>query len=219
MPDLRAVLHHSALYRLLQTIIGGRRARRRYINEHVRPKTGDKILDIGCGPGDILDFLPDVDYVGLDVSEAYIASAQAHYGTRGRFFCTTAGHFHLPEPGTYDFVIMNGVLHHLTDHEVGDVCHLACQALKPSGRFVSLDGCYVPEQSGFAKKMLDWDRGQFVRDQSAYLALLHPFFGHIKTVIEEHYFTVPYTLLILNASVPTSPTHQSSKSISQSFSL
>lgn len=202
MADLRRVLRYSFVYRALQTVIGGRRARARYIDEHVRPQAGDRILDIGCGPGDILDFLPDVDYVGVDVNPQYIASAQTHYGSRGRFLCLSVNAFELPEPGTYDLVLVNGVLHHLTDAEVQRVCHLACQALRPDGFFISLDGCYTPGQSRIAKLLLDWDRGQFVRTQEAYEHLIAPYFKQLQSTIEDRYFHIPYTLLILRAGSP-----------------
>ncbi len=62
-----------------------------YINEYIRPKKGDKILDFGCGPADILKFLTDVDYVGIDSNERYIQSAKQKYGSKGRFLFRTIG--------------------------------------------------------------------------------------------------------------------------------
>ncbi len=58
-----------------------------YVRKHIRAQSGDKILDIGCGPGSILDILPgNCAYTGFDVSRSYIDSAQKHYGRRGSFF-------------------------------------------------------------------------------------------------------------------------------------
>ena len=70
-------LRAAALYSLFQNLLGARRARRVLIAEYIRPNGGDQILDVGCGPADILDFLPpDVRYVGVDHSRTYIEAAR-----------------------------------------------------------------------------------------------------------------------------------------------
>ena len=44
-----------------------------------------KVLDVGCGPANILAYLPPVDYTGVDLNEKHIAYAREAYGDRGRF--------------------------------------------------------------------------------------------------------------------------------------
>ena len=46
-------------------MIGSDRFHRFYLKECLSPREGDKVLDIGCGPGEFLDFLPDVDNAKL----------------------------------------------------------------------------------------------------------------------------------------------------------
>ena len=73
------------LYNLVQDCIGGNALRRRLIKRHVRAKAGDKVIDIGCGPAQIMPWLPAVEYLGFDVSEAYIVSAKRKYHGKGIF--------------------------------------------------------------------------------------------------------------------------------------
>src|SRR5881227_2976324 len=73
------------LYNLLQDTVGGNALRRKVIQSHVRAKAGDKIIDIGCGPAQILPWLPDVQYLGLDINQNYIASAKRTHGNNGTF--------------------------------------------------------------------------------------------------------------------------------------
>ena len=152
--DPRFFLRHASLYTGFQTLIGGRRARRLFIEHLVRPIPGQRILDIGCGPGDILDFLPHVDHYGFDVDPVSITAAERTYGDRGTFICGGVDGFTVPEPGTFDLVLTIGVLHHLSDNEARRLFRLSAQAIKPAGRLVTLDGCFVSDQNALARLLL-----------------------------------------------------------------
>ena len=80
-----SVLGIPAAYRLFFLIVGGD-VRKIYTTEYVKAQPGEKVLDIGCGPGDILEYLPDVKYTGFDLSPEYIEAAKKRFGERGRFF-------------------------------------------------------------------------------------------------------------------------------------
>lgn len=196
--SLRNILSNSFVYWSYQKLVGGHKARRLFIENVVKPIKGNKILDIGCGPGNIIDFLPDVNYYGFDSEANYIASANHNFGDRGTFICATMNAFSVPNPGTFDIVIASGILHHLNDNEAKTLFQIASQALKPNGRLVTLDGCFVSEQNKISRLLLKYDRGKFIREQNAYEKLAHESFINIVSNIEEHYFNVPYTLLIMN---------------------
>ena len=196
--DPRTLLRFAALYKGFQALLGGRRARRLFIEHHVRPAPGQRILDMGCGPGDILGFLPAVDYYGFDVNPEYIDAAQRLYGDRGTFLCGDVETFAVPEPGTFDVVLALGVLYHLNDDEALRLFRQAAQVLKPSGHLLTLDGCFVPDQNALACLLLKTDRGRFVRAQPAYETLAHGVFTQIDATIEERFFHVPYTLLLMD---------------------
>ena len=51
---LRSVLSLPAAYQLFTRIVGSPAVWHEFIDNHVRSKAGDRVLDIGCGPGDIL---------------------------------------------------------------------------------------------------------------------------------------------------------------------
>jgi ubiquinone/menaquinone biosynthesis C-methylase UbiE len=68
-----------SVYRVFRNIVVGHG----YVSEHGRPVPGEKVLDIGCGPGKILEKLPTVDYLGFDINHKYVEAAQK------RFFWTT----------------------------------------------------------------------------------------------------------------------------------
>jgi cyclopropane fatty-acyl-phospholipid synthase-like methyltransferase len=175
--------------------------RARYVAEYVQPKPGNKVLDIGCGPGDILPFLPGVDYMGLDISSEYIEAAKKRFGSAGRFYCVDVGMTDLKgEQGRFDLVLATGVLHHLDDERAGQLFELARSALRSGGRLITYDGCYVPEQSRLARWMLSRDRGKYVRSREEYLRLASRSFARVESHVRHDLLRIPYTHLIMYCS-------------------
>lgn len=195
--DPRNFLRHAFIYKTYQNIVGGTRARKLFIKNNVKAKKNNKILDIGCGPGYVLDFLPKVDYYGSDIDQHYIDSANINYKDKGTFICAGVDDFVVPNPGTFDIVMASGVVHHLDDEKANKLFNIAYQALKPNGRFITFDGCYVKDQSKIAHWFLKSDRGEFVRTQEEYEAIAKNHFSDINSIIDEAYFRIPYTSLIM----------------------
>lgn len=194
---LSSVLSLPAAYRAFQRLVGGN-YHQRHLAEHVQPVAGEKVLDIGCGPGDILEFLRDVNYTGFDVSPAYIAAAKKRFGDRGRFWCGDVGFAAIEqECGTFNLVLATGVLHHLDDDRARKLFELARLALRPEGRLVTYDGCYVPGQSRLARWMLSRDRGRFIRSREEYLRLASAVFPRVEARVRHDMLRIPYTHLIL----------------------
>ncbi|HWX19869.1 MAG TPA: class I SAM-dependent methyltransferase [Candidatus Binatia bacterium] len=199
--QLSRVLGCPAGYKLFTRIVGGESAWRRYLSDYVKPVSGDKVLDIGCGPADILEYLPQVDYTGLDLSPAYIASARKRFGSKGRFLCNDVGLATLErEHGTFSLVMATGVLHHLDDERAAKLFGLAHRALRPGGRLITYDGCYVRDQSRIARWMLSNDRGKFVRTMPEYLRLASALFPRIEPCLRHDLLRIPYTHLIMRCS-------------------
>ena len=198
---LKRILSVPAGYRLFRRLVGGKDVLRIYLDEYVKPVPGEKVLDIGCGPADVLDYLPKVDYTGVDISPEYIASAQKRLGHRARFFCSDVAAFILQkEQGTFDLVLATGVVHHLENSQATGLFELARKALRPGGRLVTFDGCYVPGQSRMARWVLAQDRGKFVREQSQYESLASGFFSKIESTLRHDLLRIPYTHLIMRCS-------------------
>jgi len=198
---LSNVLSLPAGYRLFQRMVGMESSQRTYLAEHAQPAPGEKILDIGCGPADVLERLPKVDYTGFDISAEYILAAKQRFGSRGRFYCGDVGLTTIEgEQGTFDLVMAIGVVHHLDDAQAGKLFELARRVLRPGGRLVTYDGCYVPQQSRIARWMLAHDRGKFVRTQEEYLRLASPHFSKVSPQIRHDLLRIPYTHLIMRCS-------------------
>jgi SAM-dependent methyltransferase len=197
---LRALLSAPVLYSTFQDAIGAKRSRRLLAERHIRAKPGARILDLGCGPGDLLDALPLVDYLGIDVSERYIAAARERFSDRGRFLCVDARQLELPSEEPYDIVLAVGLLHHLDDLAVDRLMAFASSMLSDGGRFVTFDGVFVPGQPRIARWLISHDRGQQVRTERGYTRLAERHFGRVHASLHGDFLRVPYTHLVMEAT-------------------
>jgi len=196
---MRSLLAFPAAYAFFDRLIGGRSARRRFVEEHVRASAGDRVLDIGCGPASILKFLPAVEYVGFDRSSAYVTAARKRHATRGRFFCGVVSQIDLEEHD-FDIAIALGVVHHLDDGEALQLFRLGATALRPGGRLVTLDGCLADGQPAIARYMLGRDRGRYVRDQSGYEHLAGQVFRDVRSSVRSDLLRFAYTHIVLECT-------------------
>jgi 2-polyprenyl-3-methyl-5-hydroxy-6-metoxy-1,4-benzoquinol methylase len=102
---------------------------------------GDAALDVGCGAGDLVidlasEIAPGVRAVGVDASEAMIATARDRAAQRGVEVEFEVGDAHslVFESGTFDGVHCTRVLQHLDDP--GLAVREMARVLKPGGRLV-----------------------------------------------------------------------------------
>src|SRR5580658_8806329 len=111
-------LAHHGIYRAFRRLTGSARVNREFVQSYVRPQSGDAILDLGCGPGDVFELMPQVRYVGIDMSENYVAAARRRFGSRAKFLSGDLNSVEPEQLGNFDRVIAMGVMHHLSDDEV-----------------------------------------------------------------------------------------------------
>lgn len=206
---LRDVLALPQLYRLFMHLTGNMRARRMLAEEWIKATPGDRVLDIGCGTGELRSYLPAVAYEGFDMNPRYIRAAAARFGDRGRFVCQRVSEAAIAQAPGYDVVTASGILHHLEDGEALELFRLAGSALKPGGRLLTLDGCYVAGQSRIARFLLSHDRGKHVRDEAGYRMLASQAFAGIRTRLYHDLLYVPYSLIVIECVAPAGESHRS----------
>jgi len=194
---VRPILDRPYFYELYHRLIGANHRSHVLVNEYIRPKPSDCILDIGCGPGNMLPFLPECRYLGVDANESYITSARERYRHRGEFICERVSHHNVSHFGEFDIVLALGLIHHLDDSEARDLFRLGYTALKPGGRLITNDGCYTAHQSQVERYLLSRDRGQYVRTETRYLELAHSWFQKVVPHLREDVLRIPYTHLIM----------------------
>ena len=195
---VRSLLSSPFVYGMVQSLMGAHKSRKKFTADFIKPFPGMKVLDIGCGPADILAYLPsDVEYYGFDISPQYIAHARKRFGERGHFYCEQLSTEDLTRLPEFDLVLAIGLLHHLDDPLAEEVMRLASRALKEGGRLLTIDPCNDRGQNLISRFLISHDRGQNVRDKVSYETLAKAVFQEPQVQVN-HTTWIPYTHCIMN---------------------
>jgi trans-aconitate methyltransferase len=105
--------------------------------ELLDPKPGERILDLGCGTGQLTNKIAEsgAEVTGLDASPEMIGQARQNY-PQLRFVLQDAAKMEFDQE--FDAVFSNAALHWMLDAE--GVARGVARALRPVGRFVAAMG-------------------------------------------------------------------------------
>jgi SAM-dependent methyltransferase len=188
-------LDRPIAYDLTQRLAGKPKVCRVFVTEYLRPVAGARILDLACGTGELLRYLPPMSYLGVDINGRYVEQARARHGHCAQFICGDIVHADIPD-ASFDLVTAVGVLHHLNDDVAAVAVGIARRALRDGGRFVVLEPCRLDGQSLVARAIIALDRGKFVRNSDGYEALLRRHFDDVRPTIRLDLLVLPSAQII-----------------------
>ena len=160
--------------------------------ELLAPKTGEQILDLGCGTGQLTEKIAESGAFvqGIDSSLSMIAKAKCNYPQLDFAVCD-ARDFEVGEP--LDAVFSNAVLHWI--HEPDAVINCVKKALKPGGRFVAEFGGKGNVQA-IVTELLSVLSEIGARDTQALNPWYFPSIGEYAGLLEKQGFDVGYAVLV-----------------------
>jgi len=150
---------------------------------------GERILDLGCGPSQILEKLPnDIEYVGVDQNEKHLMYAAKKYkGRNCTFKNSRIQDLELNGHNAFQKVFMLGFLHHLDDSTAKELLRFAKVLCK--GQLVTFDPVFT-RLHFFANLLGRLDQGRFVRKRNQYEQIVSENF----TIKESFYLPSPSRL-------------------------
>jgi demethylmenaquinone methyltransferase/2-methoxy-6-polyprenyl-1,4-benzoquinol methylase/phosphoethanolamine N-methyltransferase len=141
-----SVIHWARLYDLGNRLFGLGDGRHRRSLDLAGVQRGERVLDIGCGPGTLAILAakrsgPEGEVQGIDPSEEMIDLAQkksAKAGVHARFQTGVAERLPFPD-SSFDVVLSSLMLHHLPDDVKSQALREVARVLKPGGRLLAVD--------------------------------------------------------------------------------
>lgn len=156
------------------------------------PQKGEKILDLGCGTGQLTDKVAatGAEVVGIDRSPGMIAKAKKNY-PKIQFTVADGANFSFTEP--FDAIFSNAALHWIKPPEAAIAC--IWQALKSDGRFIAeFGGKGNVEQIIAAIDIALKKSGYQLQSESN--PWYFPSIGEYATLLEQQGFEVTYATLL-----------------------
>lgn len=162
-------------------------------SEVIQIAPGMNVLDVGCGMAGILSLLPKVTYFGIDHNPRYIEKARSGYGSRGRFEVLDVNDPSFKSLGTFDRILVLGVLHHLDDDECIRLMRSLSTSLSPGGRLITFDNTLAEGQHPIARLLSKLDRGRFSRNPAGYRMIIESNFIIESEIVRHDLMRVPYS--------------------------
>lgn len=196
--EMKKILSLAWVYQLYQWLVGANKYTRMFANEFIDYKNGERILDLGCGPADIVKYLPKgANYTGIDISPKYINKAKEAFPDK-HFICGDIGDPSFPlDNHTFDTVFLIGVQHHLDDDVVDTMFSFAADKLKQGGKMVCLEPVYTGKQGFVEMAFMRNDRGKFIRNAEGYMELMHKKFPDATFEIRPNTMNIPFTIILM----------------------
>lgn len=187
---LNRISAHPGLWGFLRRVVeDGFDAEKDVIRRELDPwrdRGKRQFLDFGCGTGEFSICFPPESYTGVDIARHYI-----HYAAHrrpGRYAVMSGAGLGFAS-GSFDGALVLGVFHHLPDDLVRTTLADLHRVLRPGAALLVMEDIPSPRPWNVPGHLMHWlDRGDYIRQDDAYRALMQPYFAlrrsyHIKSGI------------------------------------
>ena len=159
------------------------------------PFRGSPALDLGCGTGILAKFFAPEEYVGCDLDEERIKTAQLKF-PGFEFFVADATDLNPDFTGRFPFIFAQNWLHHVDNKCIVRTLERILDGSKKAGRPIEmlvieplLPCCKFSNPFGYLLAKLD--RGRFVRSDKEMRSLLGRYLKDARIITGPWYWPVP----------------------------
>lgn len=115
----------------------------KYLLDHLDIKKNDSLLDVGCGLGDLSEYLKKnkirCSYLGVDFLEHFIESASKKYGNSSKINFLQLDIHQQQLPKTYDWVVLSGLFNDKDHNSDGLMLNLITKMFKASKKGIAFN--------------------------------------------------------------------------------
>lgn len=189
-----------AWYRTVKSLFGGTRGICHVVSEHLGSTQGQRVLDVGCGFADLRQCLDADEYVGVESDDAFVQAGARYLRPNDRLVNGDARRLSELGLGEFDVVVALGFLHHLNDDDALVLLQSLRSVLLPTGRFFAIEPLRGPGQSVVERALYALDRGDYIRDEAAYLQLVQKEFPAVELNRRHRSLPLPYSHAVFVAA-------------------
>lgn len=128
------------------------------IREHFNALPQDRVLDFGCGTGELSVFFSPEQYTGIDIDSHNIAYAKKHY--RGNFLVADGTKLPFTDK-SFTKILIVGVFHHLNDAQSIEAIREIKRVLAPEGIVLCMED--TMSRSWITELMHKIDQGDYIK--------------------------------------------------------
>lgn len=168
---VKGLLGHPVVYNLAQGVASANyRAARGVIRRELTPAPDERVVDLGCGTGNLAGLFVHARYVGVDLHIPYLRFARR--AARGSLAAMDVGRLGFRD-NTFDTAVAVGLTHHLDDSALERFARQVRRVCRAAARIVIID--IVPAQPWnlLERARQRWgERGRHLRSQEEHRRLL-----------------------------------------------
>ena len=190
------ILKFKLFYRLYQKLIRRRRRSEYNFIEYIFNETGKvNVLDLCCGDSYVLEYINNnvENYIGIDNNKNYLKNSELKY-PKFKFINSnieSIDKIKELELNSIDFIFLNGAIHHLNDDIVKKLLDFLGKKY-PNAKYLTIDPI-IYNNKFLNRMMIDFDRGDFIRDSNKYKILMKKF----DSLITDDFFIMSFKLIYL----------------------
>ena len=187
------ILKFKFFYRLYQKAIRKRRSEYDFIR-YIFNQTGKvSVLDLCCGDSYVLNYINDnvENYIGIDNNSNYLKNSGLKY-PKFKFINSNIENIEKIKDlnlNEIDFIFLNGAIHHLSDNIVENLLNFLDKKF-PNAKYLTIDPI-IDNNKLLNKIMINFDRGDFIRNTNEYKILMKRF----DTLITDDFFKMSFKLI------------------------
>ena len=178
---IKKIIHELAerpvIFNLLRRILEfNYRGEKRVIRDEIT--VYDRVLDLGCGTGELCKEFISKKYVGIDLNDLYIRYAKEKYPD---YIFETMDATQLQfSDNSFDTILISGVLHHCNNEVAMSILKEVHRVLTPNGKVIIWEDALTCSKMNIVGRVIQkLDEGEHILDKDGYLNLFHLYFWNV----------------------------------------